>query len=117
MKCFVVTRAVLAPSIIVRVHFTGKDIGLVVQDTSVDVMASIGPASRPIGPPSMETLPLPTTIVRLSLAKDPVQVPWTRFREVCGLGEVEDFAWGLVVADFSFGPCDRVLCFGLGLAG
>ena len=64
MKCFVVTRAVLAPSVIVKVHLTGKDIGLVVQETWLDVTASIGPASRPIGPPSTETLPAPTTTVR-----------------------------------------------------
>jgi hypothetical protein len=47
--------------------------------------------------------------------KDPIQVPCTRVREFCGLGEAEDFAWGFTVADFSF-DCDRLLCFGLGLA-
>jgi hypothetical protein len=48
--------------------------------------------------------------------KDPIQVPCTGVREFCDWGDAEGFAWGFTVADFSFGVCDRLLCFGLGLA-
>jgi hypothetical protein len=48
--------------------------------------------------------------------KDPIQVPCTRVREFCDLGDAEDFGWGFTVADFSFEAWDRLLCFGLGLA-
>ena len=104
------------PSRTVKVHFTGKDIGLVVQVTELGVVASIGPVSRPKGPPSIDTLPAPTMIVRLSLPKDPIQVPWSVFRDVCFDGVAENFACGFGASEFSLVILGLLVRFGFGVA-
>jgi hypothetical protein len=104
------------PSRTVKVHFTGKDIGLVVQVTELGVLASIGPLSRPKGPPSIDTLPAPTTTVRLSLPRDPIQVPWSVFRDVGFDGVGENFARGFGASESSLVILGLLVRFGFGIA-
>ena len=82
------------------------------------MLASIGPLSRPIGPPSTETLPVPTTIVRLSLNMDPTQVPWSAFRDTRFWGAGEDFGCVAGAGEFSLEILGLLARFCLGaLAG
>lgn len=104
------------PSRTVKVHLMGKDSGLVVHVTELGVVASIGPLSRPMGPPSIDTLPAPTRMVRLSLPRDPIQVPWSVFREACFDGVTENFAGSFGASEFSLVILGLLVRFGFGVA-